>query len=114
MPAPRVSIGPETRSYTFTSKPAPCTASPAQSPPMEPPATAILSGPSAPDIAARLARLGFHQVPADGAGEEADAIDKHGRNARHTQNFAHAALHSAVGTSGMKMRTRSPSGSKYP
>jgi hypothetical protein len=46
-------------------------------------------------MAARLAQLGFYQVPADGAGEKADAIDKHGWNARHTQSFAHAALHSA-------------------
>jgi transposase len=34
-------------------------------------------------MAARLAQLGFYQVPADGAGEKADAIDKHGWNARH-------------------------------
>ena len=54
---------------------------------MEPPATAILSGPSAPDMAARLAQLGFHQAEADGAVEKADGIDKQGRNARHTQSF---------------------------
>jgi hypothetical protein len=47
-------------------------------------------------MATRLAQLGLNQVSADGAGEKAEAIDKHGRNARHTQNFAHAALHSAV------------------
>ena len=65
-------------------------ASPAQSPPMEPPATAILSGLSAPAMTGHLAQLGFHQVRADRAGEERNAIDKHGRNARHVK--VHGAL----------------------
>jgi hypothetical protein len=55
---------------------------------MEPPATTILSGPSAPDdMVGRLAQLGFHQVRGDGAGKEADAIDKHGRNAGAAQKI---------------------------
>jgi hypothetical protein len=63
---------------------------------MEPPATAILSGRSAPDMAGRPLQLGLLQVRAGGAGEEGDATDEHSRNARHTQDFAHAALRSAV------------------
>src|SRR6202521_2130094 len=39
MPAPRLSIGPEFRSKISTAAPLPCRASPAQRPPMEPPAT---------------------------------------------------------------------------
>src|SRR5258706_2922753 len=89
-PPPRVHIGQKPGSYPDTGRSARCTARPAQSPPMEPPATAILSGPSAPGMAGRLAQLGFHQVRADRAGEERDAIDEHGRNARHTK--AHGAL----------------------
>lgn len=38
MPAPRVSIGPGSRLQTWTSRPEPCTARPAHSPPSEPPA----------------------------------------------------------------------------
>jgi hypothetical protein len=61
----------------------PAEGEPCASPPMEPPATMILSGFSAPDMAGCLAQLGFHQFRAERAGEERDAIDEHGRNGRH-------------------------------